>query len=220
MLTTVPTQRPSPAEGAFPAERGLGARQSGLRRGYIQMQHGFVLFIGHFCTTVHQRTHVRILRLARVDKWVSFMAAYAREWVCFGTAHVSVAGELAVQVCAMAGEAIVKAVRSQTLEVRTGTGAAQLVVWVGAVTRELSVQVGHVAGERVFQVHAVGAVQVGAVHAAVHAGGGHVIRIVPEAGPRSVEGTSLRPVLQAALQGKGWPGQFIREGLRASRAPD
>lgn len=133
---------------------------------------------------------------------------------------MSVAGELAVQVCAMAGEAIVKAVRSQTLEVRTGTGAAQLVVWVGAVTRELSVQVGRVAGERVVQVHTVGAVQVGAVHAAVHTGGGHVIRIVPEAGPRSVEGTSLRPVLQAALQGKGWPGQFIREGLQASRAPD
>lgn len=85
---------------------------------------------------------------------------------------------------------------------------------MGAVTRELSIQVGRVAGERVVQVHTVGAVQVGAVHAAVHAGGGHVVRIVPEAGPRSVEGVSLRPVLQAALQGKGWPGQFIREGLR------
>ncbi len=115
---------------------------------------------------------------------------------------MSVAGELAVQVCAMAGEAIVKAVRSQTLEVRTGTGAAQLVVWVGAVTRELSVQVGRVAGERVVQVQAVGAVQVGAVHAAVHAGGGHVIRIVPEAGPRSVEGTSLRLSFRQLCKGR------------------
>lgn len=51
------------------------------------------------------------------------------------------------------------------------------------------------AGERVVQVYAVGAVQMGAVHAAIHAGGGHVVRIVPEAGPRSVEGASLRPVL-------------------------
>lgn len=57
----------------------------------------------------------------------------------------------------------------------------------------------------------------GAVHAAVHAGGGHVVGIVPEAGPGSVEGTSLGPVLQAALQGKGRPGQLIREGLRAGR---
>lgn len=154
MLTTVPAQRPPPAEGAFPAERG----QSGLRRGYIQVQHGFILFIGHFCATVHQRTRVRILSLARADKRVSFMAAYAREWVCFGTAHVSVAGELTVQVHAMAGDGIVKAVRGQTLEVRTGTRAAQLVVRVGAVTRELSIQVGRVAGERVVQVHAVGAV--------------------------------------------------------------
>lgn len=110
MLTTVPAQRPSPAEGAFPAECGLGAWKSGLRRGYIQVQHGFILFISHFCATVHQQTRVRILCLARADKRVSFMAAYAREWVCFGTAHVSMTRELTVQVCTMAGEAIVKGV--------------------------------------------------------------------------------------------------------------
>lgn len=88
----------------------------------------------------------------------------------------------------MAGKAIVQAV---VLEARTRAGASQLVVGVGAVTGELGIQMRGVAGEWVVQVDAVRAVQVGAVHAAVQAGGGHVARVVPEAGARSVEGSSL-----------------------------
>lgn len=75
------------------------------------------------------------------------------------------------------------------------------------------------AGEWVVQVDTMGAVQVRAVHAAVHAGGGHVVGVVPKAGARPVEGARLSPVLQAALEGQGGSGQFVRKRLRAGGAP-